>query len=279
MRVYFSLLLISGLLIGGMSVASVGPEGGTAFASKQEALLFTPQKSPNGQRGQLVTATDSNATEHAAQQEQAGAPHAREPEAADETADGHGAAEYTKPQTDAGDFSSAQELKPQTGSADSSGAQESKPQTGTVGSPGVQEPIPQTGTAGFPGTATSSSAQELKPQTGSAGSPGAQEPHLRPGTTTSSNALGQPVPLDAATPANAALLAAQPDITPISTEEELMQWVDELDDLGGEAVLERPITITDPNWSFTFLYQPAVIHTGAFGLIYDGSYISASSLE
>lgn len=294
MRVYFSLLLISGLLIGGMSVASVGPEGGAAFASKQEALLFTPQKSPNGQRGQLVTATDSNATEHAAQQEQAGAPHAREPEAADETADGHGAAEYTKPQTDAGDFSSAQELKPQTGSADSSGAQESKPQTGTAGSPGVQEPIPQTGTvgspgaqepipqtgtAGFPGTATSSSAQELKPQTGSAGSPGAQEPHLRPGTATSSNALGQPVPLDAATPANAALLAAQPDITPISTEEELMQWVDELDDLGGEAVLERPITITDPNWSCTFLYQPAVIHTGAFGLIYDGSYISASSLE
>ena len=306
MRAYFSLLLISGLLIGGMSVASVGPEGGAAFASKQEALLFTPQKSPNGQRGQLVTATDSNATEHAAQPD---TPLVREPEAADEAAGGHGAAEHTKPQTDAGDFSSTQELKPQTGSADSSGAQESKPQTGTAGSsgaqelipqtgtagspgaqelipqtgtavsPGAQEPIPQTGAAGSPGTATSSSAQELIPQTGSANSPGAQEPHLRPGTATSSNALGQPVPLDAATPANAALLATKPDITPISTEEELMQWVHDLDDLGGEVVLERPITITDPNWSCKYLYQPAVIHTGAYGLIFDGSYISASSLE
>lgn len=98
---------------------------------------------------------------------------------------------------------------------------------------------------------------------------------------TDSNALETDICMETATDSNASAFLSsdiQPELAAVSTIEELANWLANLDGQGGEVRLDASITLTRSIWPNEDQSEPIIIHTGAYGLIYDGGYISAFDL-
>ena len=252
MRAYFSFLLLSGCLVCGMSLLSARTAIGETCEVEQEALVS------GGDEADMLADDDHKVLGKETWQE------AGNDYAADTTDESlENAADFDGPEQDA-----------QFDAEDDCDVERPGSLPDKAGDFGSSEPNTQLG--------TDSNAEEpdFLPEGADDSIPLEQDIPLE--LATDSNALETDICMETATDSNASAFLAsdiQPEIAAVSTIEELAEWLASLDGQGGEVKLDETITLTETIWPNEDQSEPIIIHTGAFGLIYDGGYISALELE